>query len=168
MRGVQVSVEHIEAMLAAADRYGGFSYPGGGTFSFYHRGERLCLCSADDYAAVGRVLWTTNLASVEAGLAADRGTRAGATHLRLVPDLKRDFRFEVNRRRTPSPVETLKLCACYRYQSSDAKAWASSEAAAFVDALEHCAIAALPGYDDAPWDWSRCAPSRPGSRPRSA
>jgi hypothetical protein len=168
MSAVQVSVEHIEAMLAAANRYGGFSYPGGGAFSFYHRGERLCLCSADDYADVGRILWTMNLESVEEGLAARLSTGAGATRLRLVPDLKRDFRFEVNRQRTPSPVETLKLCACYRYQSSDAKAWGSSRAAAFVDALEHCAIAALPGYDDAPWDWSRCMPGHAGSRPRSA
>lgn len=168
MSAVQVSVEHIEAMLAAADRYGGFSYPGGGVFSFYHRGERLCLCSADDYAAVGRALWNMNLASVETGLSARLSTPVGATHLRLVPDLRRDFRFEVNRRRTPSPVETLKLCACYRYQSSEAETWDSSRAAAFVDALEHCAIAALPGYDDAPWDWSRCMSGRPGSRPRSA
>ncbi|HEX3734400.1 MAG TPA: hypothetical protein VHU86_04525 [Solirubrobacterales bacterium] len=127
----------------------------GGTFSFHPRGERLCLCSADDYAAIGRVLWTTNLASVEAGLPAGRASRSSTARLRLVRDIGRDFRFEVNRRRTPSPVETLKLCACYRYQSADAKAWETSEAAAFVDALEHCAIVALPGYQEAPWAWSR-------------
>jgi hypothetical protein len=155
MTVVQVGIDHIEAMLAAANRYGGFAYPGGGMFSFYYRSERHCLCIAEDFAAFGRVLWETNAASVEAGYPSTRGSLRRAVELGLVPDLGEDFRFGQVRRRVPSPVETLKLCACYRYQFSEFEAWESSEAAAFVDALEHCAIVALPGYGEAPWEWSR-------------
>jgi hypothetical protein len=150
----QVSVAHIEAMLAAAERYGSFAIPGGGTFSYYYRGKRHCLCRAEDFLTLARVLWEANSVSVRGERR--RGPSGGGAVARLwqTPLYGKGRLFETGRR-APSPVETLKLCACYRYQSSRSEDWEASEAAAIVDALEHCAIVALPGYDDAPWEWSR-------------
>jgi len=53
----------------------------------------------------------------------------------------------------PSPVETLKLIACYEYQSCEHPGWHGSEAQKFCKALRHSTIGTLPGYDDAPWGW---------------
>lgn len=51
----------------------------------------------------------------------------------------------------PEPVEILKSIACLSYQSCEHPEWEQSEAKAFLDALEGAAIAALVGYEQAPW-----------------
>jgi hypothetical protein len=150
----QVSVAHIEAMLAAAERYGSFAFPGGGTFSYHYRGKRHCLCRPKDLVTLARVLWEANEVSVRGGHGQGPSGGGVISRLRRTPRHGEGRPFETGGR-APSPVETLKLCACYRYQSSRSEDWEGSEAAAIVDALEHCAIVALPGYDDAPWEWSR-------------
>jgi hypothetical protein len=50
-----------------------------------------------------------------------------------------------------TPVEIIKLCHCYRYQSCETEDWENTEAFAIYDALREAAIAALPGYEEAPW-----------------
>jgi hypothetical protein len=52
----------------------------------------------------------------------------------------------------PDPVIILKAINCYRYQACEHPGWATSEAAAFCDALAALAIACLPGYERAPWE----------------
>lgn len=54
----------------------------------------------------------------------------------------------------PTPVEVLKACDCYEYQSCEHPEWPRSEACSFVEALRGKAIHGLAGYGDAPWDWS--------------
>ncbi len=56
--------------------------------------------------------------------------------------------------RTPTPIEGLKLINCYEYQSCEHPEWESSKAKEFCDRLRHQLISLLPGYDEAPWDWS--------------
>lgn len=56
--------------------------------------------------------------------------------------------------KTPKAVECLKLISCYEYQSCEHPDWHESEAHAFCQALRHAAIESLPGYDDAPWEWT--------------
>ena len=51
-----------------------------------------------------------------------------------------------------TPVEALKLLACYEYQTCEHEGWKQSEAFAFCSALRRALIDALPGYDAAPWD----------------
>jgi len=57
-------------------------------------------------------------------------------------------------RRMPTPVEALKAIHCYVYQSCEDPEWEKSESYAFCLALEHDLAQRLPGYDDAPWDWT--------------
>lgn len=52
-------------------------------------------------------------------------------------------------------VTVLKAVSCYEYQSCEHEGWQGSDAQRFCDALRHAAIAKLPGYSDAPWEWSR-------------
>ena len=155
MSAFQVSTDHIEAMLAAAGRYGSGRFAGEGTFSYYHRGERHCLGMSGAMAAAGWMLWKANAASVEARYPENRPGLEGAREAGMIPELVDDFAFRPGRQRTPSPVETLKLCDCFVYQSCEDEGWSDSEAAAFVVALKEYAIRALPGYDDAAWEWSR-------------
>lgn len=55
---------------------------------------------------------------------------------------------------TPTPVEGLKALSCLEYQSCECTDFQSSEAARILDALRHHLIAALPGMNDGPWDWT--------------
>lgn len=55
------------------------------------------------------------------------------------------------------PVQVLKSCSCYEYQSCEHPEWEDSEAHAFIETLRSYAIHALPGYDDAAWG----APEKP-------
>ncbi len=49
------------------------------------------------------------------------------------------------------PVQVIKSCHCYCYQSCEHPGWHESEAKAFVDALESAAVHSLKGYDAAEW-----------------
>jgi len=61
--------------------------------------------------------------------------------------------YEYNAMQAPSltPVEVLKIIACYEYQSCEHPGWQHSQAKAFCSALRHKMISHLPGYDEAPW-----------------
>ena len=56
-------------------------------------------------------------------------------------------------RRTPTPVEGLKLISAYEYQSCEHPGWNNSEAYNFCEALREFLIPMLPGYNEAPWSW---------------
>lgn len=61
------------------------------------------------------------------------------------------FRMSYN---PPTPVETLKIIDCYSYQSCEHPDWEESEAYQFCESLRSSTIDRLPGYDDAPWEWT--------------
>ncbi len=50
-----------------------------------------------------------------------------------------------------TPPELLSALHGYRYQASEAGNWPTSEAAAFVDALQLRLIRRIPGYSAGPW-----------------
>ena len=51
------------------------------------------------------------------------------------------------------PVDVLKACASYDYQSCESDDWGTTEAHALIRAIERAAIRALPGFDASPaWD----------------
>ena len=52
------------------------------------------------------------------------------------------------------PVQLLKLCACVAYQSCETDDWESTVAFALLQSIKDAAIRALPGYEDAAWDFS--------------
>jgi hypothetical protein len=48
-------------------------------------------------------------------------------------------------------VAALKLVICYEYQSCEHEGWDTSAAKRFCQSLRSSLVAALPGYDVAPW-----------------
>lgn len=61
----------------------------------------------------------------------------------------------------PDVVEALKLVHCFEYQSCETKDWEETGAYAFCASLKGDLIRALPGYDEAPWEWEWKAPDEP-------
>ena len=54
-----------------------------------------------------------------------------------------------------SPVDVLKACKSYGYQSCETNDWEQTEAYALVERIKDAAIHALPGFDESPaWDIS--------------
>ena len=51
-----------------------------------------------------------------------------------------------------TPVQIIKACDCYNYQSCETPDWRETEAYAIMTALRERAIDMLPGYDEADWN----------------
>jgi len=51
------------------------------------------------------------------------------------------------------PVAILKMCDGLNYQSCETEDWEQTVAFRLLDGIRHAAISALPGYEDAPWDY---------------
>lgn len=56
--------------------------------------------------------------------------------------------------RSVKPVDILGMCACLDYQSCETGDWTTTKAFGLLRQIERCASRHLPGYDDAPWNWS--------------
>ena len=74
------------------------------------------------------------------------------------------YRFSPFGKGCPTAVEAIKLISCYTYQSCEHPEWEASEAKAFCDALTHTLITRLPGYEEAPWEWTEKRPNSPPVR----
>lgn len=170
-----VSKAHIDAMVSAGLTYSSYGPLKWANDQGIHDGSRkLDHTTADQ---VGRMLWAENVASVDhryspAGREVyygkgwengpefslpgtfTRETIPGTAETIDVPEYAYldEYRHE-RAGRVPTPVETLSILACYEYQSCEHDGWAESEAKRFCEALQGAAIRALPGYDDAPWEW---------------
>lgn len=127
-----VGDEHIDMLLTAAVMYTR------GSLSWTHDNERHTLTS-DTRDAVGTMLLGTNQASVN--------------HRYRENDPMPTYTFTVTPV-PPSAVEALKGIQCLEYQSDELPDYASTEAAAFLQALTANVIRNLPGYDVAPWEWT--------------
>lgn len=113
-------------------------------------------CGDPDRAAeVANMLWRENVASVSARYPGESsgtlpGPRGGSFVI-TAADVCQPFE------PTPDPVQVLKSCDCYSYQSCEHDGWPESEAHAFIQALQKAAWQSLPGYDKATWG----APEKP-------
>ena len=116
---------------------------------WYHEGQSHAL-NDDNTSEVGQMLLEECIKSVchryDDSEMTDLPGRTDAEY--LIP-----FKFKLSYN-PPTPVETLKLISCYEYQSCEHPAWGASEAKTFCDALRHATIGRLPGYDEAPWEWT--------------
>lgn len=77
--------------------------------------------------------------------------RASVDHRYAEEEWEQPYEFEAVPGDAIDPVVVLSLIRCYEYQSCEHPEWEASEAHAFCEALTVHAIAALPGYGDAPW-----------------
>jgi hypothetical protein len=133
MSAFMVMNEHINAIMS---------------FVVAHRSTRDHLCAVSngqvalfDATRVGRFLLKENARSVEQ-LYGD-GYPEGHTQTRTY--VFRPWR------RAPSPVEVIKACQCLEYQSCEHEGHASSIGKKMLREIMNAAIAALPGYEAAPW-----------------
>jgi hypothetical protein len=132
-----VDLYHIHRLVATAlqgpkDKHGP-NYPGD---ALWH-GYRLVTDGPD---ALGQMLHDANVRSVSHLYGGDEQPEVYTFHV-LTPPM--------------TGVEALKALNCYEYQSSDIPDWQGSPAEGWCDQFRHDLIAALPGYDDAPWEQAR-------------
>lgn len=151
MSAFVVDKAHINALL----QYGlSFRYGGNGNVTWYVEAEqptdRYRKLTSDNVDQIGQMLLDECIESVqyryEDSPRTDLPGRTDGEY--LLPFQHKPLS------RTPSPVEVLKLIACYEYQSCEHPGWHTSEAKVFCDALRHFAINGLPGYEEAPWELS--------------
>lgn len=147
MSAFQVSPEHVAAMLRSAIALGRLD-----RHPFRYAFAQKQVVVEDELERVGWTLWDENARSVRARYPdADE-------HEMIAPAPLEKSRWgrlvRSSSDRTPTPVETLSICACYRYQACETGDFESTEAGAFFDALREAAIRHLPGYDEAPWEWT--------------
>ena len=143
MSAFVVDKAHINAMIRTglAVRYK--------PFHWYHKGESHSL-RLENASEVGQMLLDECIRSV--------GTRYEESNITNLPGrtdaeyiLPFEFKYSYE---PPTPVEALKLIACYEYQSCETDDWKETEAYAFCEALISSTIGRLPGYDEAPWEWA--------------
>ena len=148
MSAFVVGREHIRFLVSAARssrivRYSKFSYYWSGKLHELPRHDR------DAASKVGQLLWNENILSVQG-----RYPDCVGKPENMPGPVDEIFIYAHSRDWNESglePIQVLKACNCYEYQSCEHDGWETSEAKAFIDALRAAAVRALPGYDDAQW-----------------
>lgn len=116
--------------------------------SWVYDGEIRSLPPSDPQrqAEVANMLWEENLKSVAYRYQDDQLPGPEGEDFIVTPQDVLDHHWPQF-----DPVQVLKACNHYEYQSCEHPEWQDSEAKAFIEALRRRAIHALPGYDDAEW-----------------
>lgn len=97
---------------------------------------------------LGQILWEENIKSVQY-----RYGRASRDN--LPGSIGESFEYEhvpMRRQGRFSPVQVIKACHCYEYQSCEHPGWRRSLAAAFINELMRNAHHGLPGFEEALWE----------------
>lgn len=97
-------------------------------------------CSDAERAELGQVLFDANVESCVT-LAESKGDT-----------FKLDHKFEFIPGIVLTPVEMIKACDCYLYQSCEVENFEETRAAKMVEVIKQFAVQNLPGYSDALWD----------------
>ena len=130
MSAFMVDREHIAYLVTAASRLG------------------LTASTEAKTEIVGQMLWDENRYSIEYRYpdCLKTGNYPGP--------IGETFVYEKHHasRKPFDPVQVLKACGCYVYQSCEHPGWPASEARKFVERLRVRAIRALPGYDEMQWE----------------
>jgi len=112
---------------------------------FYWNGRPMLDSDMDE---IGRMLIAENHASISYAYSPEPASELGVGPIgytwRATPP-------------TIDPVVVLKAINNYCYQSCEHPGWADSDARKFCDLLRDKTIRSLPGYDEAPWEWTRTA-----------
>jgi hypothetical protein len=105
----------------------------------------------EDADRLGRLLVAENLRSIHARYPDTIGSDDNVPG--PIDPYWNDYWYQ-GRSRRPSAVEGLKLLDCYEYQACESAEWHTSEARQFCEALRSRLIAHVPGYSEAPWEWT--------------
>ena len=99
-------------------------------------------------AELGNMLWRENIASVSARYPNESSATLPGPIEPGGPIEEREITCWTD---PIDPVQVLKACDCYEYQSCEHADWPTSQAKAFIESLRHAAWHSLPGYDVAEW-----------------
>ena len=148
MSAYMVNREHVGYLVDAAMDYRIVQHH---TMRWYHDGTgyELSVADYDRAAEVGQMLWDANKESIQARYPDTRDDFSRAPE-----DSTEDYVYDRHDARIMEhfdPVQVLMSIRCFDYQACEYEGWQTSEARAFLDALESHAIAALPGMEDAVW-----------------
>lgn len=102
----------------------------------------------DRAVEVGNMLWAENIVSVSARYPHDDVDNLPGPIGENYAMRAANFRLAWS---NVDPVQVIKACHCYEYQSCEHQGWEASEAKAFIDALVNRCTRVLDGYDDAAW-----------------
>jgi hypothetical protein len=112
------------------------------------------LCSDELATLYAEILFRENIRSVRARYPNDELTNLPGpvdlpSHIAVTHHDEREKALQLG------PVAVLKMCDGLEYQSCETKDWRSTVAYALLSAIRKSAVRALPGYEDAPWDYWR-------------
>lgn len=94
---------------------------------------------------LGQMLWDENVKSVQARYPGDQELPGPCAHDYVYPE--RNYPWF----RTFDPIQVLKACDCYEYQSCEHEGWSASAAKRYIEDLRARAWTSLPGYEEARW-----------------
>ena len=134
MASFVVHPEHINVLIWA----GLHRVVGAGPLAWYYGNPDWRGVLEDDTATeVGQMLLDENVAS--------------ANHYNTEQQDRVTYTYRRPIQQAWTTAELLNALHCYRYQASDRPDWKTSQACAFVEALEARLIRRLPGYLEGPW-----------------
>ncbi|WP_084253603.1 hypothetical protein [Mycobacterium avium] len=134
MTAFVVHPEHINVLIWAGLQRA----VGAGPLSWYYGNPSWRgVLEPDTATDVGQMLLAENVASVN--------------HYSTEQQDKVNYTYRTPIQTAWTTPELLNALHCYRYQASDRPDWKTSQACAFVDALESRLIRRLPGYTEGPW-----------------
>lgn len=145
MSAFVVGKEHINAVIT-----GGLSVQHK-PMHYYHNGQAHQL---DDLTAdrVGQMLLDENVKSVmyryEDSPITDLPGKVNAEW--LIP-----FEYHPMAGDSMTALWVISITRCLMYQSCEHPEWEESEAKRFCETLIYMKISQLPGYEDAPWEWTK-------------
>ncbi len=142
-----VDKNHVLFLLAAAESRAITQHS---SLTWFHKSQhnRFPMGDPEAIAEVGNMLWRENIASVSHRYPNESsGTLPGPINADMVigtNDLHVHWPHI-------EPVQVIKACDCFDYQSCEHPAWEESEAKAFTHSLRRAASHSLPGYNGAEW-----------------
>lgn len=148
MSAYVVDRDHVRYLVTAATSRRLHPGHSGLCLRWRHNGtwEELHYSTPKREAEVGQMLWDECIASVLHRYSdCDRSEMPGP--------IGEDFAYSTHKpwHASIDPVQVLKACDCYEYQSCEHPGWPESSASAFIESLRTAAWQALPGYEDANW-----------------
>ncbi len=146
MSAYMVDRHHIRYLIEAAKSKRICPYG----FSWRHNGQAHAMPhGTEGEVKLANMLWSENMRSINYRYPNDTiATMPGPIGESYVFDVT-DYPLLVWN--TFDPLQVVKACDCYEYQSCEHPEWETSEAKAFVDHLRHCAPMAMAAYDKAEW-----------------
>jgi hypothetical protein len=145
-----VDKNHIVYLVQAAMQNAGGHASYGPMHWYFGNPTQHDAIPSGDYikaAEVANMLWRENIASVSYRYPEDKTSATLPGPVDREEITERDFILG----RIIRPVQVLKSCQCFDYQSCEHPGWKASEARAFIEALKARAINSLPGYEEAEW-----------------